>query len=218
MNGYFFNLVCSYSILFTAIICVIRVKRILPSFYPFVLIILLTLVNEIISTWAISNVYSNNVNANIFVLTDFLVLLWLFRNWSIHRYPVKFFMLAGITILLIWTADNFILHRIYHFNSLSRICTSAGLVLLSLDQVSDVLISERKKISRNSRFLICIAFILFNTYKVFIEVFFLMELPGSNKFSESLLITLIVLNLIANILFLLAALWMPTKRSFLLPF
>ena len=71
---------------------------------------------------------------------------------------------------------------------------------------------------KDSRFILCTAFIIFFAYKALLESFYLIELKLNDNFYRSLFVILTFLNLIINLVYALAALWLPTKQRFTLPY
>lgn len=57
-----------------------KAKTIDPFYRPFLYLLLAGFVNEAVSFALIQNGYSNLVNYNLFVLTECLLIVWLFRN------------------------------------------------------------------------------------------------------------------------------------------
>jgi len=84
--------------------------------------------------------------------------------------------------------------------------------MLSVNSVNRQIVSEKKSLLQNSRFLICMGLIIYYTYRIIVDAFsikgmsqpFLMQLSDFNRY---LLVGL-------NILFALAALWIPAKKNY----
>ena len=121
-------------------------------------------------------------------------------------------------MLVLWVADNLIIHSITNLNSFFRIGYSFVTVFLSVDQVNNMVVRERKSILRNARFIICLSFIVYYTYKATFEVFFVVKLPLSDYFYKNLFLIMVYVNLFANLLYAFASLWIPTRQKFTLPY
>ncbi len=177
----------------------------------------MALVNETISYALISRGSSNAVNANIYVLLEGILYVGQFRTWgAFQKGKWQFRLLIG-TLLLVWGIDNFILNHITTFNSLYRIYYSFCLVFLSIDEINRFLARMERALLKNPIFLICIGLLVFYTYKATMEVFYLLKLPFSFTFYDSVNLILTVVNLFVNLIFALAIIWIPTKHRYTLP-
>ena len=59
--------------------------------------------------------------------------------------------------------------------------------------------------------------IIFFTYRAIVEVFYWIRVPFSNSFYVHVYIIMVYVNLFVNLIFALAALWIPTRQKFILP-
>jgi hypothetical protein len=218
MLNYYVLVVFSYSITIAALIGVIRIKSIVHSYRPFVYLCILAVLNEVVSAYSIEQYQTNVINSNIYILLEFYLLLWLFRNWGLGQRRDLFYTIIGIGFTALWIADNFIIHPFQQFNSIYRVCYAIALIFLSIDQVNFIIVRENRNLLKNASFLICIAILIFYSYKGTVEVFYLLEIKLSNTFYNNLFLILAVINLLANIIYAFAALWMPTKQRFITPY
>lgn len=216
MNYYILGLILSYSVLFGAIAGIIRFKYIVRDFYPFLFVIFLGAVNELISTVRIYNVGTNAINGNVYVLVEYLLIIYQFFKWDLFRRRFLFF-LAAVGIF-IWATDNFILNSIVQNNSLFRTFYSLVIVMLSTNELSKLLVYERGPLIKNATFLICITFIFYYGCKAFVEAFNAFHIGFSHNLLLNLWIILYFVNAIANLLYAIAILWIPRKREFILPY
>ena len=212
----FFTHISSFSIGIAVIVALFKNRAVLKSFRPFIYLVSAGFLNEMLSLYLILNHHQNAVNGNIYVLLEFLLILWLFKNWEVQK-KAPLIYLAVITVI-IWIFDTLILNSINHFSSIYRIFYSFVVIYLSINQMNWIIVNERKNIIKDSKFILCTAFIIFFAYKALLETFFLIELKLSNHFYHSLFIILTFLNLVINLVYALAALWMPTKQRFTLPY
>jgi hypothetical protein len=214
MNSYLIVTICSHTAAVPAVVGVIRSKKVLRVYRPFFIVMLLGWVNEIASTVLIANGLSNAVNSNLYVLAEFLCVLWLFRNWGTQKRRFTFYQYAAVAVTSIWIADNLVLHSIWENNDIYRLCYSLLLVFLSVDQMNHVVIIERQIITRNPKFCICAGFLLYYMFKAIVESFFVFGLHLSVFFYEQFMFIMVGVNVLANAIYTIAILWMPTKRSF----
>jgi hypothetical protein len=162
-------------------------------------------------------IHSTAVNGNVYVLTEAVLYCWLFYNWSSLLRNKKRYGLLIVFICIAWVTDNFILHSIHTSNSLFRIISSFILVFLAIDQINRLLTTERSAILSNARFLISTGLVIYFTYKAMVETFYLFQLDFSNRFYHNIYIIMDCVNLFVNLIFAVAALWIPTRQKFILP-
>ena len=215
-----FSLICdvviNYSILIAAIIGIVRFKSIIRDYYPFIFMIWLGVLNETLSLIFIFTVGSNTFNSNIFVLLECLLILYQFYRWNDGG--IKKYSILAMFALGLWIADNLVLNSITDNNSLFRAFYSFLVVFFSIDQVNKLIIYERGPLLKNSMFVICITFLLYYGFKAFVESYNMFHLGLSKTLLRDLWIILYFVNGIANLLYALAVLWIPTKVKFILPY
>jgi hypothetical protein len=211
------RLVFSYSILLAAVVGFIRYRKVTPEDRPFFFIVWTALISEILGEIFTSTIHSTSVNNNIYVLVEALLYTWLFYRWgSLSQSKQKLRWLQGF-IIVVWVLDNLILNKLTHTNSIFRIVSSFIMVFLAIHQINQLIAVERSNLLRNSRFLISASLVIFFTYKAIIETFFWIQLPFSDTFYIYVLLIMDYVNLFVNLIFALAALWIPTRRKFILP-
>src|SRR6185312_6137737 len=133
--------VVNYSIAIPAVLAIIRFKHVQGAFYPLVFLIWLGLANESLSIAMVFSTGSNTVNANLFVLAEFLLLLLQFFLWDTGSRR-KYFLAAGLGIA-IWITDNLVLNTLSQNNSLFRAAYSFILLLFSISQISKIATRNR---------------------------------------------------------------------------
>lgn len=207
--------ICSYSILFAVIIGLIRFRKINRNYQPFIFVTILSLLSEIASPFFIKYYKTNAINVNVFILLEFLLWLWQFKKWggfpngSKWKYPALAF---GLTT--IWLIENIPLSKLYIFSSVSTLASAFILVFLAIDQVNKLIVEEKNNLLRNSKFLICCGILIFHTYNIMVESFYVMKINQSNSFLSNIFIILVLVNLFVNLLYALATLWIPTRQRF----
>lgn len=216
MTSFHITMLSGYTIVFAAVIGLVRYGRMVPSYQPFSVFAWVNLLNHSISLVSVWLFKTNAVNGNIYVLAEGLLLLWLFYRWGV------FYKKRGLLVCLLvlfsasWVVDNFVLHKITQINSPYRIIYSFTLVFLSISQINRTIAEERRSLIRNAQFLICVGFVIYYTYKATVEVFFLFELPTSVEFLNNIFLIFVYINLFVNFLYAIAAAWIPTKQKFIL--
>jgi hypothetical protein len=210
------NSMFSLSIAISAIIGWIRFKKIEPAFFPFLCLLWLGMVNETLSITLAMSGHSNACNYNVFSLVEALLVTWQFRRWNLfsHRF---FYPVMQLVLIMSWLFINFILGHIYVFNSWFFILHAILIVVLSINMMNRVIFEDPGNIFRNPVFLISMGLIIYFTYSILVEVFWLYGLNKSREFRINIYAILAYINLFTNLMFALATIWMPLKRQFILP-
>ena len=215
MTNYFLLIFFNYSIVIAAIIAIFRFKSIMADYYPFIFFIWLGLFNEILSLLLIYNYESNTVNSNLYVLVEYLLLLWQFYKWSDNG-SKRYYWLAGIGIA-VWIADNFIINTIFDNNSVFRVFYSFIIIFFSIDKVNNLLVFEYSNLLKHPVFITCIAFTFYYGFKAFVESFNMVHLGLNPVILKDLWIILYFVNGTANLLYAIAVLCIPKKIKFISP-
>ena len=216
MDIYILSLAESYSIGIAATIGLVRFKVIDKSYHPFIWICCLAFVNEIISTITAQVFRNNAINLNIYVLCEALLFIRLFYNWGEFKVSVNSYYGLSIFLVAVWVLDNFILNSFLTINSLFRIIYSFTLIFLAINQGNRMLFNTRGALLKNPRFLISTGIVIFYSYKATFETFYLFKLNFSNNFYSSIHLILEAVNLLVNLIFALAVLWIPERQKFIL--
>lgn len=216
MSLFTIDIILNFSIVFAVVIGIFRFKSILKTFYPLVLFVCLGLANEILSLFLIIKDNSNAVNSNIYVLIEFIILLWQFYKWNNSYFRTCF--IAGVIGILVWITDNVFINSITDDNSIFRIYYSFVVVFFSIDLLNKSIINEKENILKNAVFLACAGFLAYYGLKVLLEVFNSFKIHFNNSFYIKIWLTLSVANCIANIIYAIAILCIPKKQEFFLQY
>jgi len=207
----------SYSILFAALIGLVRFKQIDQAYWPFIILIWVGCANELVSTVVTRNGYSNAINTNFYYLIDAVLLLVFFRkNGLFNRHNNAFYGLL-YSFVFIWTIELFVFKSINEFSSYFIGLSAFSLVIMSIHMINKLIgIQDGGATFRKSLFVICIGLILFYTYAVVIEIFWVYGLNSSKEFRLQVYRILAYINLAVNLMYAVALLWIPRKRESLL--
>ena len=213
-----FVLAGSSSILVAVIVVAVRLRRIHCSYYPFVLLLFAGLLNEIVS-FLLIHVFkeSNAVATNIFGLIEGLLWIAQFRRWTTFQDKRADRLLIAV-IFLTWTTENIFMGKIFLFSSAYSIGYSFLLVFLAINQMNRLIVHERGNLLVNSRFLISVGVLVFYSYRKFVDSFYFFDLEESDEFLTNVFSILAFVNLFVNLLFALAAVWIPSRQKFSLPY
>ena len=206
------------SIWIAGIIALIRFKHIRKEYYPFIYLLWIGCINETTSYFLIINHNNSIINGIIYGLCESLFLVWFFKNQGVfNKRKLLFYSFLGLFIL-IWVVESFLSKSFgSKFNSYFAVCYSLSVVLLSIHSINSLLFKERE-ILKNPAFLISLGFVVFFTYKVVVEIFWLYGFKESRSFRLNVYAILIYINLICNLIYALAILWMRKKQAFTLQF
>ena len=150
---------------------------------------------------------------NIYVLLEFTLFLWQFYLWkNSPKYLIVSLLFLGICV---WLEEVFFLNKsISMFAGIYRTVYSFIVVFLAIKQINKVLVNERGKLMHNSVFLICVGFVFYYTIKCVVELMYLVNI----SFSVYIWYLLVISNLLAVVLYIIAVLCMPTKKKFTLQY
>lgn len=207
-----FSIICSHSIVIAPVIALFRIKVVIKDFHPFIFLLWLGLLNETISLAFLYNRRFNTVNSNIFVLLEFLLILYQFYCWNTSR-RMKYFIIAFAGIA-VWITDNFVINSLTQNNSVFRVFHSLIILLFSVAQINKIQVFQNGWFKGNAVFLICLTFIFLYGFKAWVESFNMIHLGLSRSFLSKLWLSLNIVNLITNLLLALAVLWIPTRQRF----
>jgi hypothetical protein len=214
MNNATVQFILSLAVAIPAVIGVVRYKRIEPAYHPFIYCMILGLIVEIIAFVIIQNrmEYGPVPVYNIYALGEALLFLWLFYNWGSIKAKHILYILTG-ALLLLWIWENFILGNITKRQPYFRIVYYLLLIILGVSTINNRVVNERKDILKNSVFLICFAAIILFSFKLLIRIGYMMYDTGATKeLMTAFAKNNTYVNLAANLIYAIAALWIPRKK------
>lgn len=191
----------------------IRFKKIPESYYPFLILLAIGLVNELICYFFFSD--KNAIPTNIYYLIEALMLVWQFRSWKNILKDKRVYQSMQIFLIVAWVIDKIVLKNIQQFTLNFTVLSSLIIVLLSVNQLNWLITNDRKKLIRNPIFIICNAIVFYFSYQVMAEVFYYFAPEQTLK--KDIFVILVYVNLAYNILLFIAILCIPPKRTFLKP-
>jgi hypothetical protein len=213
--SFIWNAIFSLSIAAGAAVGIIRYKKLDGTFFPFLCLLWLGLINEIVSIGLMIAGFSNAIEYNLFALAETFIIVWQFKKWELFGRAGKLYLPLQVFVLLGWLVTMFVFD-IRFFNSFFLIGHSVLIVFLGITQMNRTSFEEPGNIFRHPVFLICLGFIIYFTFSILVETFWLYGLTKSKKFRVSIFEILAYINLFTNIIYALAALWIPLKRKYLL--
>lgn len=211
-------IVSSASILIPAICGIYRINKISKVYFPFLLCIWIGTINELLNHILIDKLHgSNAINTNIYCLIESLFLTWQFKRWELFaRAKIIYYSILAL-LLTSWVTNVFVISKITLFASYFIVTYSFIFVLMSVTMINMVLIRRSTKLLQNSIFLICFGLTFFYTFSVLIEIFWLYGLNSSRNFTTEVYRIMDYINILVNLIFAVAIVWMEKKEEFSLP-
>lgn len=208
----------SFSILLAGIIGLIRFSKIRDIYYPFIYLVWIAGINEVLSYLLVTNGKQNIINSNLYGLAEACLLMWFFYNLNIlKKNKTSYFALLAV-FFVAWIVENFFVNSFgSSFSSFFIVLYSFPCVLFSISAINHIIITERDVV-RHPAFLICIAIVIFFTYRILVEVFWFYGLDASKDFRMNVYDILIWINFLCNLIYALAILWMRKRQEFTLRF
>ena len=218
MNLFYLSAILSSSILIGGIIALFRFKHIRKIYRPFIYLIWVGSINEILNYFLITNGHDNIVNSIIYGLCESLLLIWFFRNLKMFKGKQPVYHLLISVFVSFWIVESFFSKDFgSRFNSVFSIIYAFSIVLLSITAINKLLFEE-KEILKHPTFLITGGMLIYFTYKIVVEMFWLYGLKESRSFRINVLVILMFINFLCNLIYALAIVWMRRKQAFTLRF
>ena len=217
LSWHYLKWTLNLSILVVGIIALVRFRYIPKQYMPFVVLIWVGSANEIISILLLSSGRYNIYNSMIYDLLELGLMLAFFYRLKTFRAGLRWFYLLAILLPALWIYDSFFLHTTNDFNALFGFIYATVIVFLSLTVINNLVISTGNLL-RHPVFLICVGFIIYYTYRIIIDVFWLYGFDYWPAFTSKLFRTHVFINLFCNLIYALAILWIQKKQAFSLQF
>jgi hypothetical protein len=218
-----FQFILSLSISLAVIIGIVRYQKIDRAYYPFIYYITVMLVVEILVK-ILSEAGVNNIirtMMNIYTLAEFSLLAWLFHAWGLFNRNKTFFVALMCGFFLAWLVLTTIIDSIvYGSNFYFRVLYSFTLVLFAVSTFNKMVINHRGSIFQNAQFWICLGIIIFFTFFLLDNAtkLSLVRHTISTDFKQNLQKIIVFSNLLVNLLYVVAVLWIPRKKNFMTSF
>lgn len=208
----------SLSIGFAVIIGIVRFRRIDSSYYPFIFNAIVALVVEILNKILTE---TGHTVAFIFVLNvfsyiDFFLFLWLFHNWGLFSRKKSIFIIIASIFFLIWLLEGVLVTGFVKLNLYFFMLYAFALIFFSVNTFNKVVVHERSSIFRNPKFWICLGIIIFYPFFILTVTtgISLFKNNVSVQFRRDLQAISVFSNLLVNLLYAVAVIWIPRKKNF----
>jgi len=209
--------IIAFSIAIPATLGLFGFKKSERSFLPFLWLIWISLLNELISFIVIRTGHSNAVNYNAFTLAEGLLITWQFNKWKLFERLQLLYKGVLFVFVATWITEMLFISSVTAFLSYFIILRSLVIVLISINALNRLIVKEQSNLLKDSVFLICIGFVFSFTYAMLVEIFLMYGINESEAFMSNVYIISNYIGLFANVLFTLAILWMPRRQVFIRP-
>ncbi len=216
--SFMLNALFSLSVGIGAVIGWVRFRRTDPAFLPFIILLSAGTVNEIISICLALNGHSNWVNDNLYSLAEAWLLTWQFYRWRLFGDRQWLCRMVQVFFTLIWLIEIADSSPAHLFNSYYRIIHAFLILLMSISMINQLVFKVSVSLLTDPVFLICMGLSLFFTYSILVETFWLYGLNQSTGFRLRVYSIISYINLLTNLVFALATLWIPLKRRYIMQF
>ncbi|MEO5684168.1 MAG: hypothetical protein ABIQ88_16120 [Chitinophagaceae bacterium] len=202
------------SIILSVAIGIVRWKMIDSSYYPFIYNLVVVLLVELIM--GCTSYSANTIKLlNTFSLVDFCLFAWLFHNWGLFNHNKKWFVLIIVSACVTWIYISFFVIGFRNINNPFLLLYSFALIFFSVTTFNKIVVQQRINIFTNARFWICIGIIIFYSFFMLTRA---TDLSGgllnlSKSFKSNLQKIVVYSNLLVNLLYAVAVIWIPRKKN-----
>jgi hypothetical protein len=210
------SVVFSLTIGIAAIAGLLKLKKADPSYIPFLCLVFVSLANEVFSIIIVKAGYSNVFLYNFFSFVELLLITQQFFKWGLFETGRRPVYILITVLLIVWIMELVLRNGFLYFSSYYIVAYSLAIVIMSINMMNKVMFNEPAKLFYNSIFLICMGFVIYFTYAILVEVFWFYGLDKSRAFRISIYEILTYINLFTNLIYVLAIVWIPMKRRYIL--
>jgi hypothetical protein len=185
-----------------------------PLIYNAIVALLVEILNRILTEKGLTTAFI--LVLNIYSYIDFFLFLWLFHNWGLfNRKKSTFIIIAGI-FFLIWLSESIFITGLIKVNLYFFMLYAFALIFFSVNTFNKAVVHERSSIFKNPKFWICIGIIIFYSF------FLLTVTTGLSLFKQNVSVQFrrdlqsisVYSNLLVNLLYAVAVIWVPRKKNF----
>jgi len=175
----------SLTVAFPAIVGIIRYRKMERSYTPFLIYIIISLLNELLVKFALKSYNARNLDWQLFNLFEAVILVTQFYYWRVFSRVKRGFIIVLIILIGVWFIENLVISSIYEFNPVFLIGKPFILVLLSVQTINHIIVNQnRSPLSRNAMFIICVALVIYFIYNIFV---YTLQAKGISKTDKNLM-------------------------------
>lgn len=213
MNS-FFTFLLSEIVFIPFCVAIFRWKRIDRAYYPFLVLLALGVLTEVVSFWVCHGLNPSNAwVVNVYGLLEYVLIILQFYRWNSFRLGVGFYLLQAGS-LLVWVVCNLVFFHLRDYDlPVYRLLSSFVIVILSINEINRMIIHESGHLYKNARFIICLGFIIFFLYYILYEGAFMVGKTDKSQVSVDIIHLFNKVNAFVNGLYLVAVILIPRKRN-----
>lgn len=199
-----------------AILGIIRFRKIDKVFYPFIFLVWLAALTELLGELKLYPETANVYVFNIYSIGEYSLVSWLMLRWRVISRATFRVIMVGLS--LAWFTEFVVFGRIHMGANYFNIIYALVIVMLSVRCLAWRLSVERGNLLRSPYVIISSAFILYFTVAAIVAAFWMYGNYGSTDFVRAVVVFHYIVNLVANLTYAIAILCMPRKDPFTLPY
>jgi hypothetical protein len=215
MNDTTFRFILSLSIIFAAILGVIRFRKIDAAYHPFIYFTWVSVLVEVVVFIVLCYQLQNlaGIFYNLFALAEFYLLTLMFYNWGLFKRKKSIFIFI-VTLSVLLYISTLGIRGYYKVNYLARIVNSFALIFFGISAFNKMILNERKNIFKNAKFWICIGMVIYYTYFILVNTQQLsfLGMDFTTAFESKIFQINVYANVLVNLLYAVAVIWIPTKK------
>ena len=208
--------ISAYSILVPFIIACIKIDRLNTIYKPFLFFVFAGFTSELLCSihiWLHRPFY---IVLNIYFLVQAYYVTWQFKNWGLFKKYWKVYWVLQAFYSLAWLLEDVYFDFTKYILSYFVIASNFIMAIMSISIINKLVIKVHGSLWKNPVFLICFAWLVFFTFSVLAETFFKYGLQVP-EFAGKIYRIVQLTNVVTNIIFGIAILWIPSKPKFILP-
>ena len=203
----------SLSILFPAVAAVMRYRNADPGYRPFLYLVFISLINELLVGLYISDLSreAQTLNWQMFNLIEWILLLVQFHYWGrLKKYRYLFILILIISVAG-WIFENFIYSNIYAFNPVFLISYSFIIVLLSINTINSTVAQQNQSLSKNGLFIICVGLVIFFIYTIVVFLFLALDIKYDTMLMQKIFNIRVYVNALTNLIYAVGIYFFPVR-------
>lgn len=209
------SIILGYTNLIAAVIGLRRFRLVHCAYHPFIYFIWAGVLFDSLSYLSNAGMGNNTVVMNMYGLVESILLIWMFTAWDVAGSRKRVYLVLAMATLLVWCMDNLVVHSLTRFNALFKIYYSFVVIYMALHEINRSLLESRIGEWKNAKMLICLAALLYFTYKALFELFYLDDRILDDAHKIYLFYLMIAINALTNLIYAAAMLCIPKKQKFI---
>lgn len=207
----------SQSILLPIIAGLVRWRRIDKNYQPFLLLLGIGFITEIVNFILIQGFHTSNLSVlNIYALIEWSLIAWQFHVWGFLRQKKNGFYVLLVFTTLFWITENLIFGGFKELAPYFRFFYFFLIVILSVNKINFMITHDDRNLFRNPKFLLCIGFIIYFLFLIVYLWAFQVSLFGKSEITNVIIVLMQYVNVLTNIIYAIAFLLIPAPQKFTL--